>query len=217
MKRRIPLTVAALLMVVFMMFSLTSCFYGTSTSTEEATTDPIPEPETVLPAEAAGDKIDLKADDPSVEDVITFTKDDDGKITECSYKSGDVSYYVGYTYGDKEVNINLFATDKDGNAFVLDARDYKTDDFNKDSGMTERDGYYFCGFKTLEEVKLEPPATETESSAESDSETAGDTTETASGTDTAEESTAPAEESTDTASPDQTETDAPAEESTTAA
>ena len=110
MKIRISAVVIAVIMLAF---TLSSCFYANnSTSTEEVTT--IAAPDLVKPADAG--KIDLAKEDPSTADV-SFVYDEDGRVTECAYKKGDVSYYIGYTYRDGEVDVNVFATDKDHNRF----------------------------------------------------------------------------------------------------
>ena len=176
MKRRITATLAALIVAVMLMFNLSSCFYANnSASTEKVTT--VAAPDLVKPEDVAG-KLDLKKEDPS-NDNVKFSFDEEGRVIECAYTKGDNSFYVGYTYRDGEVDVNTFVTDKDGNAFTVDSRSYKTGAFDKSAGFTEKDGYYFNGFKTLEENARDTRSETTEKAAESDTKKDGaDTSDT---------------------------------------
>ena len=152
MKRRITTVVAAIVVAVMMMCTLSSCFYANNTTETQVQTT-IASPDFVRPADAAG-KIDLKKEDPS-NDKISFTFDEEGRVSECEYKSGEVSYYVGYTYRDGEVDVSAFATDKDGNAFLMESRTYKVAAFDKAAGFVEKDGFFFNGFNSFEEIARE--------------------------------------------------------------
>ena len=200
MKLRI---VAVAIVTVMLALTLSSCFYSNNASQTQETTTEAPAPELVKPADVAG-KINLKAEDPS-NDNVKFGFDSEGRVSECSYKKDDVSFYVGYTYRDGEVDVNVFATDKDAAAFVVKSLTYKTGAFDKSAGFIEKDGYYFNGFKTLEAVERETKAEDTTSdeSAE-DSKKADDTSaesESAKDTEKAEtegDTTAPADTASDT-------------------
>ncbi len=168
--------VAVAIVTVMLALTLSSCFYSNNSAKTEVQTT-VAAPDLVKPADVAG-KIDLKAEDPS-NDKVAFGFDSEGRVSECSYKKGDVSFYVGYTYRDGEVDVNVFATDKDSNAFVVDSLTYKTGSFDKSAGFTEKDGYYFNGFSSLDAVERETKSEETTTDAAKDTEkaeTEGDTT-----------------------------------------
>lgn len=189
MKRIIALATLAVITVL----SLASCsLFGVQTTESETDATTKAPVETVKPADVAKD-IDLKKADPSTDDV-KFSFDDEGRVITAEYKSGDVEYLLCYNYRDGRVEVYLFGAEE-----VVDFKQYKPSaDFDKSLGFIEVDGYYFNGFKSLEEIPVETKAPETTKAADSESESSPES-ESASETETETETVTETESDTETA------------------
>jgi|GEM_PF-3040850 len=171
MKRNTLAAISAAVALIMVLFALSSCAMmggGTTDTSNVTTSAPVA---LVTPADAVK-SIDLEKDDPS-NDEIKFTFDEEGRVSACEYKSGDVEYLASYNYRDGNVEVYLFGAEE-----VVDYRLYKpASGFDKSAGFIEEGGYFFKGYTELEEQKVETTAeSESESSPESETETTAETT-----------------------------------------
>lgn len=92
------------------------------------------------PAEAV--QIDTSLDDPSTAEM-KFLFDDKKRIVGISYMIGEHPIMVNYAYVDeKSVKIVAFAE-----SAIVDQKKYDLPAFDETAGFTEKDGYYFKGYK----------------------------------------------------------------------
>ncbi len=88
--------------------------------------------------------LDMTKEDPSSEDV-TFSYDDDGRLSGCYYKCRGMQIMVTYEYNDDDVRIYTFA-----NEYVVDNVTFKAEKYDKNIGFSECGGYYFKGVTVSE-------------------------------------------------------------------
>ncbi|MBQ6419913.1 MAG: hypothetical protein IJK02_02455 [Clostridia bacterium] len=91
------------------------------------------------PAEAV--PLDLTAEEIESTD-IGFTKDDEGRITECTYEIGGIGVVVTYDYTETKVHITATMNETVVAREVFDHPGTP----DGEAGLMEYGGYYFTGF-----------------------------------------------------------------------
>lgn len=141
-----------LLAALFALLAFAACAKDKSTTDvadttaagEDAEGDAQAAPEDVMalyksPAEAV--PLDLTAEEIESTD-IGFTKDDEGRITECTYEIGGIGVVVTYDYTETKVHITATMNETVVAREVFDHPGTP----DGEAGLMEYGGYYFTGF-----------------------------------------------------------------------
>ncbi len=93
-----------------------------------------------LPADVVSP--DLTADDPTDEN-ITFKYDDTGRVQSYKYMQDSNEVIVTYTYSDDGTSVSVLVFVGES---VAAAQEFTLPEYNKDTGFSVHNGYFFKGY-----------------------------------------------------------------------